>query len=57
MSKEEEMKKQIKEKKIDRRVLARKVGVTPVYLNLMLNGHAPMKDNYEKAIREELEIR
>lgn len=57
MEKEKEIKKELKEKKVDRRELARKVGVSYVYLNNMLNGFVPMKDNYEKAIREELELR
>jgi len=46
----EEIKKQIKEKKIDRRDLAEKVGVSVSHLSSMLSGWSPMKDNYEKAI-------
>lgn len=50
-----EIKKTIKEKKFDRRILAKKIGIAPNYLNLMLNGWVPLKENYEKAIKEVLE--
>jgi predicted transcriptional regulator len=57
MSKEEEIKKELKEKGIDRRELARKMNITPAYLTQILNGWAPMKGEHEKAIKEELEKR
>ena len=57
MPKQEAIKKELKEKAIDRRDLADAIGITPAYLTQMLNGWAPMKDSYEKAIRAELEKR
>ena len=57
MPKQEAIKKELKQKRIDRRELADAIGITPVYLTQMLNGWVPLKDNYEKAIREELEKR
>ena len=57
MEKQEALKKELKEKAIDRRDLADAIGITPAYLTQMLNGWAPMKDSYEKAIRVELEKR
>ena len=57
MEKQEGLKEQIKKAEIDRRELADAIGITPAYLTQMLNGWAPMKDSYEKAIRVELEKR
>jgi len=57
MEKQEGLKEQIKKAEIDRRDLADAIGITPAYLTQMLNGWAPMKDSYEKAIRVELEKR
>jgi len=57
MEKQEGLKEQIKKAEIDRRELADAIGITPAYLTQMLNGWAPMKDTYEKAIRLELEKR
>ena len=56
-SKEEQYKKELKEKGVDRRQLAAKMGVSPNYLTQILTGWAPMKENHERAIREELETR
>jgi lambda repressor-like predicted transcriptional regulator len=50
----EEFKKKIKEKKIDRRSLAIKLGVSPAHLANMLNGWASLKIKYEKVIADEL---
>lgn len=50
----EEMKRAIKEKGIDRRVLAEKVLVTPFYLNQILNGWAPLKQDKQEIIEREL---
>jgi plasmid maintenance system antidote protein VapI len=57
MEKQEGLKEQIKKAEIDRRELADAIGITPAYLTQMLNGWAPMKGDYEKAIRVELEKR
>ena len=57
MEKQEGLKEQIKKAEIDRRELAAIIGITPAYLTQMLNGWAPMKGDYEKAIRAELEKR
>jgi predicted transcriptional regulator len=48
----EEIKRTIKEKHIDRRDLAKRLGIGVMYLNQILNGWAPMKDQHEKAIKE-----
>jgi hypothetical protein len=50
----DDLKKALKEKHIDRRILAEKIKVTPAYLSLMLNGWAPMKDSYLQIIRQEI---
>lgn len=49
-----EIKQEIKAIGIDRRELAVKIGVTPVYLNLILNGWAELKTEHETAIKKEL---
>ena len=45
----------IREKRIDRRELARKIGIKPGYLNQMLSGWALLKGEYETIILQELE--
>jgi hypothetical protein len=57
MKKEDDLKKKIKEKKVDRRELAKKIGITPNYLNQMLGGWAPLKEEYRAAITQELDTR
>lgn len=49
-------KQRIREMKIDRRELARKIGVAPNYLNQMLSGWAPLKIEYETIIKKVLKI-
>jgi len=55
MTKDEELKKRIKDEELDRREIAKKIGVKPGYLNQMLNGWAPLKEEYGKAIEKMLE--
>jgi len=50
-----ELKKQIKKRHLDRRELAKKLNVSPGYLNQMLSGWAPLKGEYETIILQELE--
>lgn len=50
----EEIKKIIKEKKIDQRKLCVKIGISASHLRGILNGWSPLKIHYEKAIEKEL---
>jgi len=55
MTKDEDLKKRIKDEELDRREIAKKIGVKPGYLNQMLNGWAPLKEEYGKAIEKMLD--
>jgi len=57
MTEENDLKKKIKERGIDRRELAKKIGISPIYLNQMLSGWAPFKEGYRAAIITELKPR
>jgi transcriptional regulator with XRE-family HTH domain len=50
----QELKEVIKQKKIDKRTLAKKLGITYSYLTQMLNGFAAMKKETQEAIEEEI---
>jgi transcriptional regulator with XRE-family HTH domain len=49
-----EIKQEIKLHDIDRRELAEKIGISPVYLNLILNGWVELKQEHEEKIKKEL---
>jgi len=51
----ENIKKSIREKRIDRRALAKKLNISPSYLNQILSGWALLKGEYEMIILRELE--
>lgn len=52
MSTEEELKKKIKEKGLDRREIAKKMGVSYSSLNSMLNGFTPLKNDHQQSIEQ-----
>jgi transcriptional regulator with XRE-family HTH domain len=52
MSTEAELKKKIKEKGMDRRELAKKMGVSYSSLNSMLNGFTPLKSDHQQNIEQ-----
>ncbi|MBE3142344.1 MAG: hypothetical protein IMZ61_00230 [Planctomycetes bacterium] len=51
-----EFKQIIVDNGIDRKELAGKIGISPVYLNLILNGWAVLKGEHEEALKGELLI-
>jgi transcriptional regulator with XRE-family HTH domain len=52
MANEAELKKKIKEKGMDRRELAKKMGVSYSSLNSMLNGFTPLKSDHQQSIEQ-----
>jgi transcriptional regulator with XRE-family HTH domain len=51
----EEIKKKIKEQKIDRRKIARRLNISCSYLNGILNGWNAMKEEHRIMIEQEFE--